>query len=168
MRLLIERSQRHDWLGRRWYQLSVALETNVVEREVITSHDLGTVELWVSSVFLAYENEALGRFENSDNTIGWSNAMAWRRLRLNREGLSARRASFAESFITVDDLLVGVAHEAREVSELMNMEGGLRSGFETLRQRIELLARYEDKDVLVVEPEKGDDGLPASKWVTMR
>lgn len=168
MRLLIERSQHGDWLGRRWYKLSIAASVNAVELEIIKSHDLGDCEVWVSGVFLAIENEAIGRFETAEQTEGWSNAIAYRRYSLNREGLRARRQTFAESYITVGDLLTGIAHEARDVGELSNLEAGVRSGFDALQKRIEILARYEDKDVLVVEPEKSDAGVAPSKWVTMR
>ena len=168
MRLLIERSQRTDWLGRRWYRLDIRAEANEVEHDIVRDHKLDAVDLWLSPTALSFEGEAVGQFEAAKNTPGWGNSPAWRRLRLNRDGLAAVRASARESGVTVGDLLAGVAHEAREISELSALEAGARAGFEALQRRLELLARYETKDVYVVDAEKDDSGVPPARWVTLR
>lgn len=168
MRLLIERSQRRDWLGRRWYQLAITAETNVVEREIFETHALWDVDVYVSPVFVAQEQAAVGCFEASQETEGWGNAVAWRRLRLDREGLAARRASHLESHITVRHLVAGSMHEARDIGELLSLEGGVRTGFDALRQRLEILARYDAGDVLVVNDDTADAGVGPTKWITMR
>lgn len=168
MRLVFERTQRSDWLGRRWYRLSIAAVLNDVEAEIVREHGLGGVELWCSSVFLSHETHAMSQFERAADMSGWGNADAWQRLGSNRQGLKSLRAGFREGVITVADLMRGVSFEAREVAELMRLEGELRSSVQVFGQRIEQIARYEDRDVLVIDPEPKETGTPTAKWVTLR
>jgi hypothetical protein len=170
MRLVLERASRRDWLGRRWYRLAAYLEVDTVERAVIATHRLEDVELWASTAFDAFEREAESAFEAGANVAGWflSREEVKRKKGLNKSGLKlVKHGRRREGCVSVGDLLEGAVLEAREVAELLGAEGGLEAGFGVLEARLEMLARYEDADTRVLEPEATPGTHPAG-WVILR
>ena len=165
MRLWIGRSETHGWLGRRVYRLSIGLDADAVEREVIARHRLDRAEVWVSPAALQLEAAAESAFERAAAATGWSWAATRRALALNLEGLRHARAGGLEARVTVADLITGTTLEADEVSELTAAEAGIANGFAGLAARVAALVAFEDGEEVVVEPPAEDQGVPPARWV---
>ena len=163
-----EHAQRRDWLGRRVYRLSMALDVDDIEREVIEAHRLGEVELWVSPTVLALEAEADTALEKSRGLGGWSFRAIGTKLAEDRHGMTLLREAQHEGRVTVADVVQGTTLEARYVGELMECEAGVRAAFEKVIQLLDVLVDYEDGSELVIDPpEPNDRGVPPSGWVRM-
>jgi len=172
MRLLIARSVRRDFWGRRIYRITLAAEVHPVEQDVIDDNALRGDEVWVSTPFTAFEGEAESSFQTVANTSGWflSREQVRRRLSIAREGLRSLKRGFEEAYVTVGDLLArdGISFEGRDVGQLLSVEAGVRSGVEALQAKLEMLCRYEAGNGVIVERETAHTAVSPAVWVKMR
>ena len=172
MRLLIARSVRRTFWGRRIYRITLAAEAHPVEKAIIDDNALRGDEVWVSSAFNAFESEAESSFQTVENTSGWflSQALVRRRLSIARQGLRSLKHGFDEAYVTVGDLLghEGISFEGRDIGQLLSVEAGVRSGVETLQAKIEMLCRYEAGNGIIVEREAAPVAANPAVWVRLR
>ena len=168
MRLWSQRSERQDWLGRRIYRLSLAIEVTANERDLIGRHRLATADVWFSPTAQTLHSEAETAFEQSRGVRSWRLRGIAGTLAHIVDGFWLALQSRTEAHLSVGDLLSGFVLEAREVAELIATEAGVRAGVEALDVKLRHLASYDDGTETISETGTGDAGSHPATWIRMR
>lgn len=170
MKLWIERSQRDDgWWRGRTYSLSLGIEVDDEEFDVIARHGMAAVEVWVSPAMRALEDDAQHAFDKAAAVAGWRWADVKQQLAFNWQGMVLAARAAQEAVVTVGDLVAGTVLESGEVSELVAAEAGIRAGFAGLCERLKALVSFEAGEELIIEPPRDDDaGVSPARWVRMQ